>query len=130
MGRFVIQKHNARALHYDFRLELDGVLKSWAIPKIPPKKAGLKRLAIEVDDHPLSYIDFEGRIEEGSYGSGTVKIWDKGDFEIESRRDYKIVFRLHGKELDGRYTLLKMAPKGRGKNTWLLFKTMAKNSLT
>ena len=120
MPRFVIQEHHARKLHYDFRLEMDGVLRSWAVPKVPSKKADLKRLAIQVEDHRLDYIDFEGRIEEGSYGAGVVKIWDKGTYDIESRKDDKIVFFLHGKKLDGRYTLLKMKW---GKEQWLLFKT-------
>ncbi|MDD5427719.1 MAG: DNA polymerase ligase N-terminal domain-containing protein [Candidatus Omnitrophica bacterium] len=123
MPKFVIQKHNARTLHYDFRLEMDGVLKSWAVPKLPPKKAGLKRLAIEVEDHPLSYSDFEGEIREGSYGAGKVTIWDKGSYDIESRHKTKIVFNLHGKELDGRYTLVRMGANKQGKGQWLLFKT-------
>lgn len=101
MARFVIQEHHARKLHYDFRLEMDGVLKSWAVPKVPSKKAGLKRLAIQVEDHDLNYISFEGKIEEGSYGAGTVKVWDRGSYELESRRDNKIVFFLHGKKLEG-----------------------------
>lgn len=118
--RFVIQEHHAKKLHYDFRLEMDGVLKSWAVPKVPSKKADLKRLAIQVEDHDLNYIDFEGEIEEGSYGAGEVKIWDKGDYDAETRRDDKIVFHLHGKKLEGRYTLLKMKW---GEDQWLLFKT-------
>lgn len=120
MPQFVIQEHHARKLHYDFRLEMDGVLKSWAVPKAPAKKAGLRRLAIHVEDHDLSYIDFEGEIEEGSYGAGAVKIWDKGTYEVESRKDNKIVFHLKGKKLKGRYTLLKM---GWGPDQWILFKT-------
>jgi len=120
MPRFVIQEHHARKLHYDLRLEMDGTLKSWAVPKIPPKKADLKRLAIQVDDHKISYIDFEGEIEEGSYGAGVVKIWDEGTYEIESKKEDKIVFFLHGNTLMGRYTLLKMKW---GYNQWLLFKT-------
>jgi len=120
MPRFVIQEHRARKLHYDFRLEMDGSLASWAVPKAPSKTAGLRRLAIKVEDHDLSYIDFEGEIEEGSYGAGTVRIWDSGTFEIESRRENKIVFHLNGKRLKGRYTLLKMVW---GKEQWILFKT-------
>ena len=120
MPRFVIQEHHARKLHYDFRLEMDGVLASWAIPKAPSKKAGLKRLAIKVEDHDLGYIDFEGEIEEGNYGAGTVKIWDSGTYDIESRKEQKIVFRLRGKKLSGRYTLLQMRWGG---NQWILFKT-------
>jgi len=120
MQRFVIQEHHAKKLHYDFRLEMDGVLKSWAVPKVPSKRADLKRLAIRVEDHDLGYIGFEGDIEEGSYGAGEVKIWDKGTYEIETNRDNKIVFHLHGKRLEGRYTLLQMKW---GKDQWLLFKT-------
>jgi len=120
MPRFVIQEHRAKKLHYDFRLEMDGVLKSWAVPKAPSKRAGLKRLAIQVEPHDLGYIDFEGEIEEGSYGAGKVRIWDKGTYDIETRRDVKIVFHLHGKKLAGRYTLLKMKWGG---GQWLLFKT-------
>lgn len=120
MPRFAIQEHHAKKLHYDFRLEMDGVLKSWAVPKAPSKNAAIKRLAIQVDDHDLDYIDFEGEIEEGSYGAGKVKIWDRGMYELESRKEDKIVFFLHGKKLDGRYTLLQMKW---GKGQWLLFKT-------
>ncbi len=120
MPRFVIQEHRARKLHYDFRLEAGGVLRSWAVPKVPPKRALIKRLAVQVEDHDLDYIDFEGNIEEGSYGAGLVKIWDKGTYETETDRNDKIVFRLYGKKLKGRYTLLKMKW---GEGQWLLFKT-------
>ena len=120
MPRFVIQEHHARKLHYDFRLEMDGALKSWAVPKAPSKRANLKRLAIRVEDHDIDYIGFEGEIEEGAYGAGTVTIWDRGTYELESRKADKIVFHLRGKKLEGRYTLLKMKW---GKDQWLLFKT-------
>ena len=115
---FVIQEHHASHLHWDFRLELDNVLKSWAIPKEPPKEEGVKRLAIAVEDHPLNYAKFEGTIEEG-YGKGTVKMWDKGTYEMESRKDKKMVFVLHGKKLKGKYVLLKF---DKAKNGWLFFK--------
>jgi DNA ligase D-like protein (predicted 3'-phosphoesterase) len=118
--RFVIHEHHATHLHWDLRLELDGVLKSCAVPKEPPAVAGIKRLAIAVEDHPLEYVDFEGVIEEG-YGKGAVEIWDAGTFEVESRKTNKIVFLLHGKKLSGKYTLLKF--KKAGENQWLLFKT-------
>jgi len=117
--RFVVHEHHATHLHWDLRLELDGMLKSWAVPKEPPTEAGIKRLAIAVEDHSLDYIDFEGIIEEG-YGKGTVKIWDEGTFEVESRKANKIVFRLQGKKLGGKYTLLKFEKAG--ENQWLFFK--------
>jgi len=119
-SRFVVQEHNASHLHWDFRLELDSVLKSWAVPKEPPVEPGVKRLAVQVPDHEVSYIDFEGVIPEGSYGAGTVKIWDSGTFEIESRSDEKIVFVLRGKKMAGKYVLLKFAKTG--EKNWLLFR--------
>ncbi|MCX6710248.1 MAG: hypothetical protein NTV63_04865 [Candidatus Woesearchaeota archaeon] len=118
--RFVVQEHNASHLHWDFRLELDSVLKSWAVPKEPPLEPGIKRLAVQVEDHDVSYINFEGVIPEGSYGAGTVKIWDSGTFELESRKDEKIVFVLKGKKMIGKYVLLKFAKTG--EKNWLLFK--------
>jgi DNA ligase D-like protein (predicted 3'-phosphoesterase) len=98
---------------------MDGVLKSWAIPKDPPTKPNIKRLAIPVEDHPLDYINFEGVIPEGGYGAGTVKIWDSGTYELESRTPSKIVFRLLGKKMRGRYVLIQ-TKWGKGIN-WLLF---------
>jgi len=121
MPLFVVQRHAARNLHFDFRLELDGVLKSWAIPKEPSTEPDVKRLAINVDDHDISYSTFEGVIEEGNYGAGKVEIWDKGTYDVEVRCDNKIVFVLHGKKLKGRYTILKFDKAG--PNNWLLFKT-------
>jgi DNA ligase D-like protein (predicted 3'-phosphoesterase) len=115
---FVVQEHHATRLHWDFRLELDGVLKSWAVPKEPSVEEGVKRLAILVDDHALSYATFHGEIKEG-YGKGSVKIWDNGFYEMESVHDNKFVFVLHGKKLKGRYTLLKFL---KAKNGWLFFK--------
>jgi len=98
---------------------MNGVLRSWAVPKEPPLVEGVKRLAILVDDHALSYAKFEGSISEG-YGKGEVLIWDNGTFELESEHEDKLVFVLHGKKLKGRYTLLKFA---KAKNGWLFFKT-------
>ena len=89
---FVIQKHHARNLHWDFRLEMDGVLKSWAVPKEPPTEPGLKRLAIQAEDHELSYTEFEDEIPEGEYGAGKVEIWVKGKYELIDRKPKKIVF--------------------------------------
>lgn len=117
---FVVQKHAARHLHWDFRLSLDGVLKSWAVPKEPPVEKGVKRLAIQVEDHPLEYADFEGVIPEGLYGAGKVEIWDKGEFELIKRELGKIEVVLHGRILNGKYVLLRY-PKG-GENSWLFFK--------
>lgn len=120
MPIFVIQEHVATHLHWDFRLEREGVLKSWALPKVPPKKKGLKRLAIQVEDHALSYANFEGEIKEG-YGKGTVKIWDKGTYKLEEANPSKIVFELNGKKLKGRYALIRTKLGGNEKN-WLFFK--------
>jgi DNA ligase D-like protein (predicted 3'-phosphoesterase) len=119
-ARFVVQEHNASHLHWDFRLELDSVLKSWAVPKEPPVEPGVKRLAVQVEDHDVSYINFKGVIPEGSYGAGTVKIWDSGTFELGSRSDEKIVFVLKGKKMKGKYVLLKFAKTG--EKNWLLFR--------
>ncbi|MFW6283027.1 MAG: DNA polymerase ligase N-terminal domain-containing protein [Minisyncoccales bacterium] len=123
---FVIQEHNASHLHWDFRLELQGVLKSWAIPKKPPKQKNLKRLAIETEDHPLGYENFEGEIPEGNYGAGTVKIWDKGTYELlEHKEGKKIEFILHGKELQGKYVLIKTnygSNKEQKEKSWILFR--------
>ena len=119
--RFVVQEHHATHLHWDFRLEMDGVLKSWAIPKVPPTNPNIKRLAVPVEDHSLDYINFEGVIPEGEYGAGIVKIWDSGTYELESRTPSKIVFRLFGKKMRGRYVLIQ-TKWGKGAN-WLLFQT-------
>ena len=119
---FVIQKHNASHLHWDFRLEMNGVLKSWAIPKKPPKTKGTKRLAIQVQDHDLEYANFEGEIKSG-YGKGTVKIWDKGNYELEEKKKNKIIFKLNGKKLNGKYLLLKTDYGKNKEKSWLFFKT-------
>ncbi|MDE1890170.1 MAG: hypothetical protein KGJ87_10735 [Planctomycetota bacterium] len=117
MPRFVIQKHKATHLHYDFRLEMEETLKSWAVPKGLPERQGIKRLAVAVEDHSLDYIDFEGVIPEGQYGAGVVEIWDNGDYEIESAEERKLVFNIKGKRIKGRYALIHT----NGKN-WLIFK--------
>ncbi len=117
MPRFVIQKHKATHLHFDFRLEMDGVLKSWAVPKGLPEEPGIKRLAVAVEDHSLGYIDFEGVIPGGHYGAGIVEIWDNGEYELESRTKDKIVFHLAGKKIKGRYALIHTNEKN-----WLIFK--------
>ncbi len=124
--RFVIQEHHARKLHYDLRLEMGGVLKSWAVPKQPSMNPKDKRLAIMVEDHPIEYIDFEGEIPPGHYGAGKVLIWDKGEYELIEGDDPlkelekgKIVFKLNGKKLKGAFALIKMKGK---ENHWLLIK--------
>jgi len=115
---FVVHKHYAMHLHYDLRLEMDGILKSWAVPKEPPIKTGTKRLAIAVEDHELSYKDFEGIIPEGNYGAGRVEIWDNGKYILHTREKDKIVVDLNGERLKGKYALIHT--KG---DQWLFFKT-------
>jgi len=118
---FIIHEHHATHLHWDLRLEMNGVLKSWAVPKQPPEVKGIKRLAMQVEDHPLAYAKFHGVIPEGNYGAGTVKIWDNGKYELIERTPKKIVFELNGKKLKGRYCLIKTSYGGK-KNGWLFFK--------
>ncbi|MBV8905984.1 MAG: hypothetical protein JOZ22_20295 [Acidobacteriia bacterium] len=124
---FCVQRHDATRLHYDFRLEMDGVLKSWAIPKGPVLDPGLKHFAAQVEDHPVDYGNFEGNIPEGNYGAGSVMLWDRGTWELLgdkkgaeqlARGDLK--FRLHGEKLSGEFALVRM--KGRKGNEWLLIK--------
>jgi DNA ligase D-like protein (predicted 3'-phosphoesterase) len=121
---YVIQKHDASRLHYDLRLEENGVLTSWAVPKTPPLKEGEKRLAVQTEDHPIDYAGFEGIIPEGEYGAGTVEIWDKGTYEpVEMTAERKII-NIHGGKLNGRYALIKLKPRGKEKDVnWLFFKT-------
>ncbi|MEZ0170167.1 non-homologous end-joining DNA ligase [Microvirga sp. TS319] len=125
---FVIQKHDASRLHYDFRLELDGVLKSWAVAKGPSLVKGEKRLAVHVEDHPLAYADFEGTIPEGQYGGGAVLVWDRGTWEPEGdpHEGYdkgRLTFRLDGEKLHGTWHLVRMAKRPRERQeSWLLIK--------
>ena len=124
---FVIQKHDATRLHYDFRLELDGVLLSWAIPKGPSFDPKERRLAVHVEDHPVAYGGFEGTIPKGQYGAGTVVVWDRGTWEPvgdprAGMRAGKLVFRLHGRKLAGLWELVKIAKPGERQEPWLLFK--------
>ncbi len=129
-SRFVIQKHDARRLHYDFRLQMEGVLKSWAVPKGLPWKQGEKHLAVEVEDHPIEYEDFEGVIPEGNYGGGTVMVWDRGTYYVygeqpsESLREGKLHLVLEGKKAKGEWTLVRIR-RDQEKNQWLLMKTGA-----
>lgn len=132
---FVVQKHAASHLHYDFRLEMDGVLKSWAIPKGPSMNPADKRLAILVEDHPYSYKDFEGTIPEGNYGAGTVIVWDNGTYVLADEKNNEEIetvlksdlqkghlsFILKGKKLKGEFALVKF--KTKEENTWLLIKS-------
>lgn len=130
--RFVIQKHAASRLHYDFRLELDGVMKSWAVPKGPSYDPTVRRLAMEVEDHPVEYNRFEGTIPEGEYGGGTVMLWDRGTYEPEGgggeealregyrRGDLKIL--MHGKRMQGGWVLVRMRRDDGGRAQWLLIK--------
>ncbi len=124
---FVVQKHDASHLHYDFRLELDGVLKSWAVPKGPVPDPAVKRLAMEVEDHPLSYGEFEGVIPEDEYGGGTVMLWDSGTWTpagdpAEGYRSGRLEFELHGEKLRGAWNLIRTGQDRRGRAKWLLFK--------
>lgn len=118
--RFVVQEHFARSHHYDFRLEREGVLKSWAVPKDIPLETGVKRLAVQVEDHALEYGDFEGEIPEGQYGAGTVSIWDKGTFDIAEWGEQKILVMLFGEKLNGLYCLVHI--RGKTGHEWLVFK--------
>src|SRR6476646_8122978 len=136
--RFVVQRHDATRLHYDFRLEMDGVLKSWAVPKGPSLNPADKRLAVMVEDHPVSYIGFYGSIPEGNYGAGTVDIWDEGTYTpvdakgnaITEKQALKTLeggdlkFKLNGKHLKGGFALVRM----RDEKSWLLIKHRDKYS--
>lgn len=139
--RFVVQRHDASRLHYDFRLELGAVLKSWAVPKGPSMNPADKRLAVMVEDHPVSYIDFEGVIPEGNYGAGTVEVWDNGLFfpvdeeleKITERQALKALdngelkFFLKGKKIEGGFVLVRMKA---GEKNWLLIKHKDEWSVT
>jgi bifunctional non-homologous end joining protein LigD len=119
---FVVQRHDARRLHYDFRLERDGVLASWAVPKGVPLEPGQQHLAVHVEDHPLDYGSFEGEIPKGSYGAGTVEIWDRGTYELlEEKPDGGLTVRLHGDRLDGTWALVPAHLSGDEKN-WLILR--------
>lgn len=118
--RFVIQKHQSRTLHYDFRLEREGVFKSWAVPKGLPEKTGIRRLAIQVEDHSLEFGKFQGRIPDGEYGAGTIEIWDRGTYDLQEWEEDRIGFTLHGERLQGTYSLVRF--QQRDDRRWLLFK--------
>src|SRR3954467_8445633 len=119
---FVVQRHDARRLHYDFRLELNGALASWAVPKGIPLEPGQRALAVHVEDHPLGYASFEGEIPKGQYGAGTVEIWDRGTYElVEEKKDGGLTVRLRGERLDGMWTLVPASLDGDPKN-WLILR--------
>jgi bifunctional non-homologous end joining protein LigD len=119
---FVVQRHDARRLHYDFRLERNGALASWAVPKGPPLEPGQQHLAVHVEDHPLEYATFEGEIPKGEYGAGTVEIWDKGTYElVEEKKDGGLTVLLHGERLKGTYALVPAKLSGDPKN-WLILR--------
>ena len=135
-GRFFIQRHEATRLHYDFRLEIEGTLKSWAVPKGPSLDPAMKHLAAMVEDHPLSYGDFEGNIPKGQYGGGSVMLWDRGTFEVlgeeaatEQIERGDLKFRLHGEKLKGTWALVRMKGRGKG-NEWLIIKKKDETSTT
>jgi len=116
---YVVQKHMATHLHYDLRLEMEGVLKSWAILKEPENRPGVKRLAIQVEDHPLEYASFEGVIPEGYYGAGRVERWDFGYYELVKKTENSIKVEIHGERLKGRFILMRFEKAG--ENAWLFF---------
>jgi len=115
---YVIQKHAATHLHYDLRLEMGGVLKSWAVPKEPPTSPGIRRLGVQVEDHPLDYAKFEGTIPEGEYGAGEVEIWDKGTYKLIDRKENKLVININGSKLRGIYMLVRF----KADKNWFFFK--------
>ncbi len=117
---YLIHEHHASHLHWDLRLEMNGVLKSWAVPKSPPRTKGEKRLAIQVEDHPIAYAKFHGIIPEGNYGAGKVIIWDKGKYKLIEKTSKKIVFDISGKKLKGKYCLIRT--NYGNKKGWLFFK--------
>ena len=118
---YVIQKHNASHLHYDLRLEMDGVLKSWAVPKEPSANPAVKRLAVAVEDHPRGYEKFAGTIPEGEYGAGTVEIWDQGTYKLLEKSEKAYSLEISGKKLKGLFYLVKLKP-GEDIKNWLFFK--------
>ena len=120
MPKFVVHEHWASHHHFDFRLEMDNTLKSWAVPKGIPQKIGEKMLAVQTEDHPLEYHKFEGTIPKGQYGAGVVKIWDKGSYEPKVWDDDKIEFTLSGEKLRGLFVLVRL--KKASQKDWLLMK--------
>jgi DNA ligase D-like protein (predicted 3'-phosphoesterase) len=134
---YVIQRHDASTLHYDVRLEVDGVLKSWAVPKGPPERPGERRLAVPTEDHPMAYADFAGRIPKGQYGAGRVEIWDRGTYRnlraegeeslsmAEALNEGKVEVYLQGDKLDGPFALIRVATDEDEEPRWLMLKMKA-----
>lgn len=120
---FVVQEHHASRFHHDLRLLMDGVLKSWAVPKGVPEQPRVKRLAVQTEDHPVAYGSFEGVIPQGEYGAGTVAIFDRGGLEVTERGEEKIVFDLRGRRLSGTYALVRFRGREDEKDNWLLMRT-------
>src|SRR5436309_8961960 len=116
-GRFVVQEHHARRLHWDLRLEHDGVLASWAVPNGIPEDPKENRKAVRTEDHPLEYIDFEGEIPKGEYGAGTMKVWDAGTYECHKFTGDEVTVTFHGKRLRGRYALFRA---GKDPKDWMI----------
>jgi DNA ligase D-like protein (predicted 3'-phosphoesterase) len=115
---YVIQKHAVTHLHFDLRLEMDGVMKSWAISKEPSSSLNVKRLAVQVEDHPVEYASFEGTIPEGEYGAGKVEIWDRGTYKLTDRKENKLIVEIKGAKLSGTYVLVRF----KDKKNWLFSK--------
>lgn len=119
--KYVVQEHHATHLHYDLRLEMEGTLRSWAVPKGVPTEMNVRRLAVQTEDHPVEYANFEGVIPEGEYGAGTVKVWDRGVYSPVKMSENKLIVDVEGTKIRGRYCLIRFKPKENLKN-WLLFK--------
>jgi bifunctional non-homologous end joining protein LigD len=119
---YVVQRHQASRPHFDLRLEEAGVLRSWAVSKEPPLQEGVRRLAVQVEDHPLAYAGFQGTIPQGEYGAGTVEIWDQGSYRPEETTPVKRVFEIQGHVLRGRYCLIKLKSQNPDDHNWLFFK--------
>src|SRR5690242_1154182 len=119
-NRFVVQQHNATRLHWDLRLEHDGVLASWAVPNGIPPDPSENRLAVHTEDHPLEYLEFEGDIPKGEYGAGTMRIWDRGTYQLHKWEDRKVEVTYNGERLTGRYGLFPIGRSGANENDWMI----------
>src|SRR5437660_12097667 len=118
--RFVVQQHHATRLHWDLRLEHDGALASWAVPNGIPPDPSENRLAVRTEDHPLKYLEFEGEIPKGQYGAGTMRIWDRGTFDVHKWEERKVEVTFHGEQLRGRYGLFPIGRDGASKDDWMI----------